>query len=1598
LRTVLRGVLGTLRLVGKSAGVLVLVVLTLALGVLLSLDLPPSRNLAVRELNRVLVSQFKGTVVLTRLGHLGVLGVSGVDAKVTAADGTRVITVRGIGARISPLTILKSALFGKGDLRIRVADVSVDAVDADLDAAPDGSLELVRAFDPRSPAAPPTPGARGIAIDLPAIRLTHAWVHGVMAGVPPIDADVNDVRAAFLSATNTTKLDVSRLALTVRGLPMGISSTSIVRAHLAMPSETGQAMALGGTLDGSLGEVPLTAQVTMDGDALNAVVDVPDVSSERIRASLRGAPVYQTVGAHAEAHGDLSNLKTTLHARLGDGSVDLDGTLHAKGPLSGAVTLVARHIDARTFSENGPVTDLGVNVVGSAETQADQTLDARASVDIAVGTAAGQTVPHATLQIDAVRRVGKADRPAMTSAHVEGIVDEPGAPLALTADARSDGTTSDVSFGAHADVRRLEDLTRLGHVGKGAITLTLSGHARVTETIAFEADIDASAKCIDAKGARLDDVHLVGKASGTPSRPALEAHVVARGVHASGYVFSRAEAEVAGTLAHLRVAASAVADKLRNVTLNTDVTLSPVIELRNSTAVLDRGVDALHVGVASVRIDGGNIAATGIVVRGAGEPLLASFRRAPGSLVVKADSRGLDLGKLAYLAGQDKKLGGALALDVDVDARRGRADGKVSIDLTKGSMASVHGAEAHVGLTLDGRHLKGNLRAFVGEAGSIELRDLDVHIAGNDALDVSDWRNAWGNAGIAANVDLARVARLLPANALHVTDIAGRVTLAGEVERDSLADTTPAIRLSFATEGLTATGESTAPLREPGGPLMVGPPTWKLFGMDLRGGLSVNGEGGTGELDARVVDKTGALASLDVKTARLPFAELFAGESGLIARLERLPVSVRADVPLRELSQLPLLIRPGGVRGVATATVMMSGSALTPVIEVGVHAHRLTVAAAPDTPMDGEVTATYDGSLGKVTADVRSKETSLLHADVNLHVKAKEVLAARGTRPAWGGSAKARLSRFPLGAIAALSADQVTGFVSGDLEVTGLHDDARAAAKLVFDQLKVGKARFTKGNVGVTVDDKGLDASARLENASGSLEASAKMGMTWGAKVVPSPDGTGLQAKLLAKHFPAAAAAPFASSAISDLSGWVDGDASISLLPRQKPEMSGTVTFSDGVIQTPSLGEEFHAVKAKVTLTKEGIVQLEDVEARGLSGRLTASGGAHLEGTKLLGANLALRIAKKDAIPLDIQGTNLGSVYGNVAVKATGSSNGTSITVAVDVPTFHVDLPEAGFPRSPQGLADAPGVHMGVYRDADRFIVLPVDGAPVKLVAERNGVVASLPKSGGIVAPPPPTAAEAGSEKESIATKTQLDVTVHIGDVEVTRGQQVDVHLDGELRAKLAAATIVRGQIRLKSGKLEVQSKEFDIEKGTVSFVGNDPANPEVNVTAGWTAPDGTRVYADYIGPVKTGKVTLRSEPPRPRNEIVSLILFGSADGSSATPYASRSPSTGTEAGTTVGGLATDGLSKGLDQLTGMNVTTKIDTSDSANPRPEVEVQIAKDLSLELAVVLGTPPPGTNPDTTYATIDWRFVRNWSLATTFGDEGSTFADVLWKHRY
>jgi len=178
--------------------------------------------------------------------------------------------------------------------------------------------------------------------------------------------------------------------------------------------------------------------------------------------------------------------------------------------------------------------------------------------------------------------------------------------------------------------------------------------------------------------------------------------------------------------------------------------------------------------------------------------------------------------------------------------------------------------------------------------------------------------------------------------------------------------------------------------------------------------------------------------------------------------------------------------------------------------------------------------------------------------------------------------------------------------------------------------------------------------------------------------------------------------------------------------------------------------------------------------------------------------------------------------------------------------------------------------------------------------------------------------------------------------------------------------------------------------------------NPLVDASASYVAPDAdqTKVTARFIGPVKTGKVALESEPNLTDAQIFSLLMFGTSDGTfgqSAPPGQAGNDTT--QAASVAGGVVTEALNKAISGVTGgLDVQTSVDTQQTGNPRPEVEVALSRRVSATVMYSLGVPPPGDNPDDTLLRIDWRFHGHYSTETTLGDKGTTIVDLAWKYRY
>jgi translocation and assembly module TamB len=341
-----------------------------------------------------------------------------------------------------------------------------------------------------------------------------------------------------------------------------------------------------------------------------------------------------------------------------------------------------------------------------------------------------------------------------------------------------------------------------------------------------------------------------------------------------------------------------------------------------------------------------------------------------------------------------------------------------------------------------------------------------------------------------------------------------------------------------------------------------------------------------------------------------------------------------------------------------------------------------------------------------------------------------------------------------------------------------------------------------------------------------------------------------------------------------------------------------------------------------------------------------------------------LAIAEGQEIPITVEGQAIGDAWGRVDVTLKRSAETKSTKIRVDLPEIHLDLPELD-PTTLQDLDLAENVRIGAHRRDGQFISLPVQ----------------------------PISNESQVEGEAML------VEVHLGrSVWIQRGRELKVQLGGDLLARIASKTTLEGRLELKGGKLDVSGKMFDIEGGVVTFDGDEPGNPSIVATARWDSPTEYRVFAEYAGTVKDGKLTLRSDPPLSSDKVLSLLMFGTPDDSFG---AAGTQSQGGESSSVAVGVAGDSAVKGLNRaisgVTKLDVSARLDTS-TGTARPELDVQISPRVTARMTVAIGEPAAGQSPDRTFLTFEMRLLRAWALSAVVGDHGGSGLDLLWRRRY
>ncbi|HEY5958646.1 MAG TPA: translocation/assembly module TamB domain-containing protein, partial [Polyangiaceae bacterium] len=755
-----------------------------------------------------------------------------------------------------------------------------------------------------------------------------------------------------------------------------------------------------------------------------------------------------------------------------------------------------------------------------------------------------------------------------------------------------------------------------------------------------------------------------------------------------------------------------------------------------------------------------------------------------------------------------------------------------------------------------------------------------------------------------------------------------------------------------------------------------------IEGVDCDMQIDFDPSRGQANLQGRFFDHLGALVTVDAQSQLPPLAG-----ADFRTQSETFPMHVALSVPERVLQKLPSFIRPPAMRGVISASIEAEGTPRHPKVRGQVVLKRLQSREGKYS-VDAQIDAKYATHGGQINGHARSTRggTATLATDWN----GDFIGRIRQTDPAESVPFDLRsqvvLNQFPLAIIPALSDREIRGPLSGSIELNGLGKDANLRAKIDGSGVTVNRVRLPHLALSLSADDRELHASVATGEGVGSLRADVRAASRWGKRWIPELTSDA-SLRLLARQFQLSVLAPFVARYLSTIEGLLDADFSGTLTPGA-PRIAGHAELNDGVVQVPQVGQRFSDVKARI-VTQNNEIRLESMEARGISGRVTVDGSALLDGASLRSANARVDIREKEKLPVTLEGVMMGDAWGHAELSY--KQDGDKAEIRVDVPRFRLKMPDAA-QNSVQELEPADDVRIGAHRADGTFVLMPTQ--PLR---------------------------KTGPDEAKSATATR--VSIHLGDsVWIDRGRQVSVQVAGEIVIQSSEAQKIDGRVELKTGKLDVSGKEFHIERGVVTFDEGEASNPTITATARWDSPVGYVVYADYSGTVKDGKLKLHAEPNLTEDEILSLLLFGSPEGSIAssgsagttgalgsnsgssgsTPGGNRSGgSSGSgSAGAAVsiaGGTATKGLNRAISDVTNLDVSTRIDTSTGSS-RPELVVQLTPRLTTRVTRALGEPTPGQSPDRTFLTLELRLKRAWSASAMVGDHGASTFDLIWRKRY
>ncbi|MFH1092159.1 MAG: translocation/assembly module TamB domain-containing protein, partial [Pseudomonadota bacterium] len=386
------------------------------------------------------------------------------------------------------------------------------------------------------------------------------------------------------------------------------------------------------------------------------------------------------------------------------------------------------------------------------------------------------------------------------------------------------------------------------------------------------------------------------------------------------------------------------------------------------------------------------------------------------------------------------------------------------------------------------------------------------------------------------------------------------------------------------------------------------------------------------------------------------------------------------------------------------------------------------------------------------------------------------------------------------------------------------------------------------------------------------------------------------------------------------------------------PQASGSMSIQKGRYENLRSGTILKDISAEMKAQGDEIRLTSLRAADGEKGLITADGVIKLDAGRKFPFQYQVTINQAKLVRLDM----LSAVVSG-AVNAAGDTSRIQLTGKTKVNTAEVNIPKT----------------------------LPPQMTEIK-VKEIN-LAPGQRKS-----PPQP-------EKRPV--RLRLEVEVDFPGQLYIRGRGLDSEWKGALKVEVSASKpVLHGTMSVVRGRYTLLSRVFELTEGALNFQGESPPAPLINVIAEAKIKE-TTARIRVTGSTSSIKLDLESDPPLPRDEVLSRVLFGET-------LAKISPVQAISLAQAVNELF-GGPGPSLDVLGRTRKLLGIDVLDVRQGEEGAVVGVGKYIGEKIYV---EARKGASPTEDKVAVEIDLGRNFTLESEVGVSAGSGLRFNWKYDY